>query len=397
MDSAIRLPAFLFFGVAAILALSAIFGGGGPTPAAGSEEEVRGDLALDELREEPRWSRDRSTRTFAARSGREYDDIGGFRTIGDADASDPTASASTSALDPIPEDPRGFLAANHDLILPPPNPTIHEWSWEDDRTQLVFERCKPVARDPQAPKDAFAVRAVIDFDALDAIEEHFGFLPDDVFTLHRADGDQRDYSIDSVTAPAYRLALAKHGVLLETDKIRPDFGWLTSRTAPHLRRLAEAIVENWRAKATPASQGGGAARPGNGPMHDLRVEALTSFVQRAIRYESIPATEGAVERCGLRSPGPTLLRGGDCDSKAVLLAALIRAVDRQMPLVMVSVTVKDRPHVLLGVGIPAEPCSAILDYQGTRYVLIEVTSSLGVGLMAPDYNEATFDHYAIIP
>jgi hypothetical protein len=30
-------------------------------------------------------------------------------------------------------------------------------------------------------------------------------------------------------------------------------------------------------------------------------------------------------------------------------------------------------------------------------VLIEVTSALGVGLMAPDYNEAVLDHYTVIP
>ena len=95
--------------------------------------------------------------------------------------------------------------------------------------------------------------------------------------------------------------------------------------------------------------------------------------------------------------GPTLLFGGDCDSKAALLAALIRGIDEHVPLVMVSLSVRGRPHVLLGVGIPAQPCSTILDYRGVRYVLIEVTSALGVGIMAPDYNEAEFEHYAVIP
>ena len=61
-----------------------------------------------------------------------------------------------------------------------------------------------------------------------------------------------------------------------------------------------------------------------------------------------------------------------------------------------SLSVNDRPHVLLGVGIPADPCSAILDHRGVRYVLIEVTSAIGVGVMAPDYNAAVFEHFAVI-
>jgi hypothetical protein len=106
---------------------------------------------------------------------------------------------------------------------------------------------------------------------------------------------------------------------------------------------------------------------------------------------------GDFERCGVRTPGPTLKRGADCDSKALLLAAMIRSVNDRVPLVLVSLTVTGRPHMLLGVGVPARDCDAILDYRGRRYVLIEVTSALGVGLMAPDYNEAVLDHYTVIP
>jgi hypothetical protein len=281
---------------------------------------------------------------------------------------------------------------------------MHTWRWEDDRTQIVFEACKAVARDPLVPRDSFVVRAPVDFDALAAVEEHFGFVPDEVFSLRQSGGDEeRTYSLDAITEPAYREALAAHGISLEDERIRVDFGWVSSKSAMHLRPLAESIIVSWRTESAPRPASdtprGGVEkpRPGNGPRHDDRIEALTSFVQRAVPYQAIPDSPTGIERCGLRTPGPTLLFGGDCDSKAALLAALIRGIDEHVPLVMVSLSVGGRPHVLLGVGIPAQPCSTILDYRGVRYVLIEVTSALGVGIMAPDYNEAEFEHYAVIP
>jgi hypothetical protein len=395
--NAIRLPACLLFGVAAIMGMSALFGSGDPTPADASDDArvERHASGQDD---------DFTDTAMADSRGSRFDDDGdalpgsGGRSVRGA------AGALNRELE-IPDAERdGFLAANHRLILPPPNPTMHTWRWEDDRTQIVFEACKAVARDPLVPRDSFAVRAPVDFDALAAVEEHFGFVPDEVFSLRQSGGDEeRTYSLDAITEPAYREALAAHGISLEDERIRVDFGWVSSKSAMHLRPLAESIIISWRTESAPRPASdtprGGVEkpRPGNGPRHDDRIEALTSFVQRAVPYQAIPETPTGIERCGLRTPGPTLLFGGDCDSKAALLAALIRGIDEHVPLVMVSLSVGGRPHVLLGVGIPAQPCSTILDYRGVRYVLIEVTSALGVGIMAPDYNEAEFEHYAVIP
>jgi hypothetical protein len=395
--NAIRLPACLLFGVAAIMGMSALFGSGDPTPADASDDArvERHASGQDD---------DFTDTAMADSRGSRFDDDGdalpgsGGRSVRGA------AGALNRELE-IPDAERdGFLAANHRLILPPPNPTMHTWRWEDDRTQIVFEACKAVARDPLVPRDSFVVRAPVDFDALAAVEEHFGFVPDEVFSLRQSGGDEeRTYSLDAITEPAYREALAAHGISLEDERIRVDFGWVSSKSAMHLRPLAESIIVSWRTESAPRpardTPRGGVEkpRPGNGPRHDDRIEALTSFVQRAVPYQAIPETTTGIERCGLRTPGPTLLFGGDCDSKAALLAALIRGIDEHVPLVMVSLSVGGRPHVLLGVGIPAQPCSTILDYRGVRYVLIEVTSALGVGIMAPDYNEAEFEHYAVIP
>ena len=395
--NAIRLPACLLFGVAAIMGMSALFGSGDPTPA-----DASNDTRVE--RHASGQDDDFTDTAMADSRGSRFDDDGdalpgsGGRSVRGA------AGALNRELE-IPDAERdGFLAANHRLILPPPNPTMHTWRWEDDRTQIVFEACKAVARDPLVPRDSFVVRAPVDFDALAAVEEHFGFVPDEVFSLRQSGGDEeRTYSLDAITEPAYREALAAHGISLEDERIRVDFGWVSSKSAMHLRPLAESIIVSWRTESAPRPASdtprGGVEkpRPGNGPRHDDRIEALTSFVQRAVPYQAIPETPTGIERCGLRTPGPTLLFGGDCDSKAALLAALIRGIDEHVPLVMVSLSVGGRPHVLLGVGIPAQPCSTILDYRGVRYVLIEVTSALGVGIMAPDYNEAEFEHYAVIP
>jgi hypothetical protein len=53
--------------------------------------------------------------------------------------------------------------------------------------------------------------------------------------------------------------------------------------------------------------------------------------------------------------------------------------------------------MLIGVGAPARSCDAILDHRGRRYVLVEVTSALGVGVMAPDYNDAVLERYTVVP
>jgi len=395
--NAIRLPACLLFGVAAIMGMSALFGSGDPAPAEASDDAHVERHASGEDEE-------LTDTAMADARGSRFDDDGDVLPGGGRRSVHGAAGALNRELETPNAERDGFLAANHRLILPPPNPTMHTWRWEDDRTQIVFEACKAVARDPLVPRDSFVVRAPVDFDALAAVEEHFGFEPDQAFALRQADGDEeRTYALDAITEPAYREALAAHGISLEDERIRVDFGWVCSKSAMHLRPLAESIIVSWRTESTPRPASdtprGGVEkpRPGNGPRHDDRIEALTSFVQRAVPYQAIPETATGIERCGLRTPGPTLLFGGDCDSKAALLAALIRGIDEHVPLVMVSLSVRGRPHVLLGVGIPAQPCSTILDYRGVRYVLIEVTSALGVGIMAPDYNEAEFEHYAVIP
>ena len=52
---------------------------------------------------------------------------------------------------------------------------------------------------------------------------------------------------------------------------------------------------------------------------------------------------------------------------------------------------------LLGVGIRPTVCAATLKHGGLEYVLIETTSAVGVGFMAPDYNDARLEEFTVIP
>jgi hypothetical protein len=362
----IRMTVFLLLGVAGLTALSSLVGSGEPAEAVASEDAVDSSDAIA---------------LSAAPAERQMDVRPPLRSRG--------RHQTPSALE-------DFLSADHTLALPAPRPERHDWTWEDDSVQLAFEGCKPVARDPLVPKVKLSVQALIDFDALGAIEQHFGFDPKDVFTIEATMENEVEYSLSSHLGEEVVAVLAKRGILVEDSAIRADSQWLVRQTAPHLRPLAQAVVEEW-ARSMPKPRESKNPRAGNIMRSDTMLEALTSFVQRAVPYDSIPARLQEFERCGVRTPGPTLKLGADCDSKALLLAAMIRSINDRVPIVLVSLTVAGRPHMLIGVGVPARDCDAILDYRGRRYVLVEVTSALGVGVMAPDYNEAVLEHYAVIP
>ena len=360
-NGGMRIAVFLLLGVAGITALSTLVGSGDPPEASALEHD--GPFSIEEIQ---------------------------------SNAERPTGAPVLPSPPDTPAALLEFLKSDHAIVLPRPRPEMNSWSWEDDSVQLVFEGCKPIARDPLVPKAKLSVNAPVDFDTLGAVEAHFGFDPRSVFVLQTSAEGDTEYSLSTHLGDDVVSALAKHGVLVDDSTIRADFVWLVAQTAPHLRPLAQAVIEEW-ARSMPAPKSSATPRPGNIVRADSAIEALTSFVQRAVPYESIPSKMGDFERCGVRTPGPTLKRGADCDSKALLLAAMIRSVNDRVPLVLVSLTVAGRPHMLLGVGVPARDCDAILDYRGRRYVLIEVTSALGVGLMAPDYNEAVLEHYTVIP
>jgi hypothetical protein len=388
-NGAIRITVFLLLAVAALTGLSALVGSGDPRTAAASERRAEAEQALEpEATDTPTdMPRDRSTEPSRQRP---------MQTANAGRSFAPDALPSLKSVTEPGQQSSAFLNRSHDLKLPPASPETRTWTWDDDSTQIVFDGCKAKLRDPLVPKAKFKVTASVDFAALEAVEEHFGFYPPEVFAL------QNDMAEDDSHTFADRLgadsvaALGRHGILIESNIVRADFAWLVRQTSAQLRPLAQAVVEEWR-HAVPEPADDGTPRAGNIPRSTPEIEALTSFVQRGVRYAEVPANSDEHERCGVRTPGPTLTRGGDCDSKALLLAALIRSIDSRVPILLISLSVSGRPHMMIGVGTEARDCNSILDYGGRRYVLIEVTSALGVGIMAPDYNDAVLEHYTVIP
>jgi hypothetical protein len=366
-SSAVRFTIFILLGVAAISGSAALIGTAPESASAGT-----GRASPD-----PMAPRDRAPL--------------------DADAGDDATHRGAIARPGGVRDPEilGLDVVGTEFSPPPPELRRERWAWKDDRTQIIFEDCVPTARDARIEPLDCVVEAEIDRAGLEALEAHFGFEMHRLRTFRvRGDAQVDDAMWEDLLAH-HAAALAKHGIMLEGNRVAPDFPWLVQRAAPLVAPLAQAIVRAWRDHDAPAARA--SAAPGNYPRSDTRVEALTSFVQRAIPYAEVTPSPDGLERCGLRTPGATLADGGDCDSKVLLLAALLRAADPRLPLVLVTLTVDGRPHMLLGVGIRPNACSATLTHRGIEYVLIETTSAVGVGFMAPDYNDARLEEFTVIP
>lgn len=387
----IRIAVFLLLGIALLMGLSALVSPGGPRGAVASERSARTESQVADARTAVDPSLGPPERTFHPPQSRERDD--GSR--GSLSSREFGSRADTRA-DSDRRRP-AFLSRSHDLVLPPSRPESYTWRWEDDSPQIAFDGCKPVTRDRSIPPMRFAVEARVDLARLQALEEHFGFYPPEVMSVSSSGEQDAPTNFEEQVGPEMVEALRLHGVDVVKSTVQANISWIVRNAAPELRSLAAAVVDAWRQDARTAETRNGAARGGNMPRTRDDIEALTSFVQRGIPYADIPPSPDEHERCGVRTPGPTLTMGGDCDSKAALLATLIRSHDARVPIVMISLSVRGRPHMMLGVGIPAGDCTAILDYRGQRYVLIEVTSALGVGIMAPDYNDARLERYEVIP
>ncbi|HEY4165887.1 MAG TPA: hypothetical protein VGM96_03900 [Reyranella sp.] len=157
--------------------------------------------------------------------------------------------------------------------------------------------------------------------------------------------------------------------------------------ARHLRRMVgeRRIVVDFAA-ATSAQQGPlRAVAKALGDMPDVpsedrgRVQLALSFFQE-IPYATL---DDAQRQGGDFLPASALLaeNRGDCDSKAVALAAVLRSFTRFRKLAVVTMP----GHAILGVEMPAEPGDATVRQGGRLYVALETAgpSILPVGRVGP--------------
>jgi hypothetical protein len=92
----------------------------------------------------------------------------------------------------------------------------------------------------------------------------------------------------------------------------------------------------------------------------------TEFIQ------SIPYSTSTTTDAGFQTPiGMFAQNRGDCDTKSVALAAILRGYGIN------SVMVTMPEHMFMGVEIPASPGDHTFVYRGRRFVSVEPTGLLG--------------------
>lgn len=247
------------------------------------------------------------------------------------------------------------------------------WSDDDDcitrregSTKFVRPDCTPRDLRTNLPVDRAAGRA---------IEEHFGIPVDLLSKLACFQGDGSCEAIEN----AARARLRDHGILCTADSIQPDHQWILDRSLPEVSNVARGVLRE--ALGDSADTAGTRAQ----------VEALACYVQAAVPYRTVkgPAddlVQDGKQRCGLRTPVATLLAGGDCDSKALLLASLIRSTDQNVPVALVYCMDGEQPHMVLAVACDAREGEQCLRIDGVAHVVIETTSDWDLGFVNPEIN-----------
>lgn len=270
---------------------------------------------------------------------------------------------------------------------------LPHWKWEDHSNRVYVENGNEYLseRDPLR----FSVRVAVDHALADAIERQFGYPVDaqQPSSWSFGEGGARA-PLDRILQEKAREIESAHGYKV-TDNMRgPDYEWLIDVSASTCALVAPAVIKSHSGKSVAEAT------------TRQRLEALTSFVQNAIPYRLEVEGEMArrhadgKDRFGIRPPAATLLRGGDCDSKSLLLAALLRSVDRSLPIALVHVKCTGagrpgpEPHTILGVALPDPLASEQTATVGDRRLtLIETTHGsydvenpfdFGIGEIADD-------------
>jgi hypothetical protein len=292
-------------------------------------------------------------------------------------------SALNKAL-AIPENAalRNWLMQDHNLQTPAPDMrSVTFNAWVDKSNQVLQWDGDVQTVDESIAPSRYMIRVSVDHAFAWELERHFGY-PDRLGTSWAYQSDGSREALDITRHSAYH----QHGIQLplnrESNFIGPDYSWIADHSAPQLRAVATAVV-------------GAVTRQ---PSTDARttISALTSYIQYAIPYTKNVSGEQQERfndqkyRCGLRTPMATLLVGGDCDSKSLLLLTMIRALNPNVPLALIDVNESNFPpdpssqnnHTIAGVAIAPKPGERTLRQGDLTYVLIESTCDWGIGRLS---------------
>jgi len=285
-----------------------------------------------------------------------------------------TAEAAAAALESAlaltqNADFRAWYESQHIFLTPRSRLQNLQFSlWTDDQaciarregdTKFLTAGCTPMT---------IRISAKVNEAWADSFERYFGFPEHALDSVAYRVGDGSQAAIEK----AITETLAQHGIICSAQSIAPDHQWILDRSMPQVRDVADAVIQTYWS--------GQRGRPNA----RQRIEALTSFVQNAIPYRKVDdgrndAVKDGKYRCGLRTPGEVLLDGGDCDSKSLLLATLIRSVDERTPVALVYCMNDTTPHMCLAVGCDMFEGEQRINVNGTQMVLIETTSDWDMG------------------
>jgi hypothetical protein len=164
-----------------------------------------------------------------------------------------------------------------------------------------------------------------------------------------------------------RKDAGKHGIKMHTDgnHFSVDYDWVIGKSTQKLRDVAKTIRSCAR-------------RKGYRTKREL-VGAFTSFVQ-SLTYRIPPDSRVNAEgeqilTAGAMMPIETLSKKwGDCDSKCMLFASLVKAID----LVEVCFIVMD-DHLFAAVQMRSEQEDHTVRYKNKDWILIELTDAWPIG------------------
>jgi len=184
-----------------------------------------------------------------------------------------------------------------------------------------------------------------------------------IFADSAAKRDAFNARMDGIIETARQAWLRKHARRAVGPAIHMDYPEATRRNVPGLRSVAKAL-----AAQTPGAD------------DRTRLARALNFVQ-AIPYDDLtdPRTTGGIEY----APPAAMfkLNRGDCDSKTVALAAILRTLTPDRRLLFVTLP----QHVALAVDLPPREGDAAVTHGGRHWLLLEPTGPAVVppGQVAP--------------
>ena len=248
-------------------------------------------------------------------------------------------------------------------------PSLAQFTWEDINTRDVVEwkGDTAVIRNGSRMQE-FTCKLKIEKQDVDFAVESFG-IPESWTTITYSDDQDLEAKQKTLqqNAAAHGIKMMDGGLLFIVD-----YAWVVEKSKRKLRDAARTI------RSTAKKQGYRSTRELLG--------AFASFAQ-SLKYQIPPDhrfnDDGErILTAGAFMPLETLSkRWGDCDSKSLLFASLIRSLQ----LAEVCFIVMD-DHLFAGVRITPEQNDHYIRHKGKDWVLIELSDSWPIGRIPVDHH-----------